>query len=68
MKTLNFDTAPLGFNELKQGLPTAKVKRFTIGKYWKLVETDSGSGLVTSPTRPLRTVSYTHLRAHETLR
>ena len=27
MKTLNFETAPLGFNELKKDLPTATVKK-----------------------------------------
>ena len=65
MKALNFDTAPLGFNELKQGLPTATVKRLTIGKYWTLVETDRGSGLVTSPTGPLRKKNLNDLLVFE---
>ena len=65
MKTLNFETAPLGFNELKKDLPTAIVKRLTIGKYWTLVETDRGSGLVTSPTGPLRKKNLNDLLVFE---
>ena len=52
MTDLNFPTTPLGFEALKKNLPSATIKNLTIGKYWILIETHYGSGLVATPPQP----------------
>lgn len=39
----------IAFREFQKCLPNSTVRRVTIGKYWTLVETEDGAGLVTSP-------------------
>ena len=50
MIKLNFPNTPLGFEAFKQNLPSATVKNLTIGKYWILIETHYGAGLVANPS------------------
>ena len=54
MTDLNFPNTPLGFEALKENLPSATINNLTIGKYWILIETHYGAGLVATPPQPNR--------------
>ena len=50
--TLNFPNTPLGFDALRKSLPSDTIKNLIIGKYWILIETHCGVGLVATPPQP----------------
>jgi len=52
MMTLNFPNTPLGFDALRKSLPSDTIKNLIIGKYWILIETHCGVGLVATPPQP----------------
>ena len=52
MITLNFPTTPLGFDALRKSLRSDTIKNLIIGKYWILIETHCGVGLVATPPQP----------------
>ena len=50
--TLNFPNTPLGFDALRKSLPSDTIENLIIGKYWILIETHCGIGLVATPPLP----------------